>query len=66
MVFVGCTRAIGFIDRARRRAVHRHTLPIRLSCGGLLLQFGRASMFPPPHLPHFMRGRNDGTSVSAG
>ena len=31
-----------------------------------LLQFGRASMFPPPHLPHFMRGRNDGTSVSAG
>jgi hypothetical protein len=30
-------------DRARRRSVHRHTLLVRLSCGGDSFQFGRTS-----------------------
>ena len=47
---------------------HRHTFPVRLSPGGCSFQFGRTSiLFPrPPHLAHFTRERNHGTSVSAG
>jgi hypothetical protein len=45
---------------------HRHCLPVRLSVGGCSFQFGRTSMSRLPHLLHFMRGRNDGTVVSAG
>ena len=47
---------------------HRHTLPVRPSRGGCSFQFGRTSILFPrlPHLPHFTRERNHGTSVSAG
>ena len=46
---------------------HRHTFPVRLSPEGCSFQFGRTSILFPrlPHLAHFTRERNHGTSVSA-
>ena len=41
-------------------------LPAKLGCLGCSFQFGRTSMFLLPHLPHFTRERNHGTSVSGG